>query len=1597
MADNRTMAQMLQAPIEGYEDAIPVPQINENNFELKQTLINLVQSNQFTGRQDPHNHLRFFNKVTSTFRHLEVPNTTIKLLLFPFSLEGEARIWLDKEPPRSILTWENLVSNVINQFFPPSKTTYLRNENTNFLHKPNEMFNEAWERFKDLLSKSKVRYSRSRVTDVRANTNAPLSSSSPLNSFDLQQIAASLEDKLDIRMNRFEKSLNDMKNYFVTPTAPLKVVEESLLREEPCLNPPIIPNQTELPIEEPKHSFNMGCEHFNTNLVTNDVAESSTKNLIPIPNESKVVSKNGSKSTKPVNDNSLVFTTISNPLFDDDKINYDEINSHVESNSDESTSNHDTVKFDYLDEFYGPFIPFHILEEERIRREQVDYINRMEMLFTINPRPHPIDPHQEEIDVVTVMDDVLPPSVENKDSAEEVDVVDDLRVDNSISNPEHAYSESEDSDFNNPPVPLPPPEPPDKEFDFENDFEKEISVVRNTIVKFECIDTKVKFDVFNDENDDLSYFMFVIFAKVFSLLSAESKDTIFDPGISTSLLKFPAIKQFAMKRWDEYGFVIHPGLVMAAPVIPISSDSSKESVGSHVPQVILFGTIPTYSDPPKVSLPIEPELPLVSPFLCTDDSKADSKSEPAEQRPDKYEYLASSSEFPVAPVVAPPRIHFTSDSSSSSSSSDSSSKISLGSSSNSLSDSSLVHSLGCDAVGHQSHPWIHLLSSLDLSSPSVGPSRKRCRSLTTLLPSSTTVSRSIAVALVDLLPRKSEGVGAPTKDGIGMGVEVANSDIKEDEEEFEAEASAGGTMEIAIDTLATGGISEPTGGDAPDLEGTLYDISHYMAKVPLDRITEFERDLKKFNSLVLESCGIWSKRSAAVDALRQCTLINFRAILNRARFASLSTLYPPTTSKSSLDSSSGRSFDSSSPSAGPSRKRCRSPTTLVPSSNLVSRSIAHVLADLSPHKRFIDSHSSEASGEEHMEIGTADVETVVDLGVSDRVRAPTEDGLGMKVEVATSDIREDEEEFEAEASAGGTMEIVVDPLVIGGIFEPTGGDAPDLEGTLYDISHYIERAGLAYRVRSLGRENPRVRALLCIERDRVDSLCRYMALSQEFRQICRDRDDTRMRLRRTMTNTHSKMTPAVIEEMINRRVTKALETREANRNIGLGNDNDEGGNGNGNGNENGGGNGNGNHNENDKDARHVVQDCTYQDFMKCQPLNFKGTKRVVGEELTMLSTKMVPEEDDQVEKFIGCLPDNIQGNVIAAEPTRLQDTVRMSNNLMDQKLKGYAMKNAENKRKFNNSQKDNLYNGPLPLCNNCKFHHERPCTVRCGKCNKKGHYKSDFPKLKDQNHGNKTRNNSGIGEARGKAYVLGGGDANPESNIVTGMFLLKNHYASVIFDSGVDLSFVSTTFGTLLDIIPDTLDVSYAVKLADERTSETNTVLRGCMLGLLGNPFNIDLMPVELGSFDIIIGMDWLANHHAMIVCDEKIMWIPYGDKFLIVQGDRSGKGKKSNLSIISCTKTHKYIKKGFPIFLAQVMEKETEDKSEEKRFEDVPTSEEEHTELLKLILKLLKKEELYAKFSKCEFWLSKVQFLGHMIDSEGIHVDPAKIELIKD
>ncbi|GJY75599.1 reverse transcriptase domain-containing protein [Tanacetum coccineum] len=153
MVGQRIMAELLQAPPRVTEMLSLLPHSSAESFDLKHGLLNLVTSKQFYGfeKEDPHAHIRWFSKITSKIKYKDVPNSSIKLMLFPFSIEGAARIWLEKEPPRSILTWEDLVSKFINQFFPPSKTTNLRNEIKNFQQKFEETFSESWDHFKDIL------------------------------------------------------------------------------------------------------------------------------------------------------------------------------------------------------------------------------------------------------------------------------------------------------------------------------------------------------------------------------------------------------------------------------------------------------------------------------------------------------------------------------------------------------------------------------------------------------------------------------------------------------------------------------------------------------------------------------------------------------------------------------------------------------------------------------------------------------------------------------------------------------------------------------------------------------------------------------------------------------------------------------------------------------------------------------------------------------------------------------------------------------------------------------------------------------------------------------------------------------------------------------------------------------------------------------------------------------------------------------------------------------------------------------------------------------------------------------------------------------
>ncbi|GJY99348.1 putative reverse transcriptase domain-containing protein [Tanacetum coccineum] len=654
-------------------------------------------------------------------------------------------------------------------------------------------------------------------------------------------------------------------------------------------------------------------------------------------------------------------------------------------------------------------------------------------------------------------------------------------------------------------------------------------------------------------------------------------------------------------------------------------------------------------------------------------------------------------------------------------------------------------------------------------------------------------------------------------------------------------------------------------------------------------------------------------------------------------------------------------------------------------------------------------------------------------------------------------------------------------------------------------------------------------------------------------------------------------------------------------------------------------------------------------------MTWEGLKKKITDmyyplELTVICTKFCANETEKINKYIRGLSNNIYRNVKFFKPKTFDETIELANNLIDQKLRTYAEK-SDNKRKADDSSRNNHghqqqpfkkqnvakvynmgtgekkpYGGNLPKCTKCHFHHNGPCTQKCHKCNKvghlardcrssgntnvantqkgnganpkgngcfecgaPGHFKRDCPKLKNKDGGN--GNAQGWVYAVGNAEKRGNASGNPDSNVVTGTFLLNNHYASILFDTSADRSFISTAFSSLINIAPTPLENSYDVELANEKIVGIDIIIRGCTLNFLDHPFNIDLMPVELGSFDVIIGMDWLRRCHAVIVCDEKLVRVPYGNETLTFRGNESSNGRESRLTVISCSKAQEYMAKGCQVFLAQISAKKEEDKSEGKQLKDVPTvrdfpevfpedlsglpparpvefqidlipgaapvarapyrlapsemkelseqlqelsdkgfirpssspwgapvlfvkkkdgsfrmcidyrelnkltvknryplpriddlfdqlqgssiyskidlrsgyhqlrvreqdipktafrtryghyefqvmpfgltnapavfmdlmnrvckpyldkfvivfiddiliyskDEKEHEEHLKAILELLKKEKLYAKFSKCEFWIPKVHFLGHVIDSRGIHVDPAKIESIKD
>ncbi|GKA65406.1 putative reverse transcriptase domain-containing protein [Tanacetum coccineum] len=548
----------------------------------------------------------------------------------------------------------------------------------------------------------------------------------------------------------------------------------------------------------------------------------------------------------------------------------------------------------------------------------------------------------------------------------------------------------------------------------------------------------------------------------------------------------------------------------------------------------------------------------------------------------------------------------------------------------------------------------------------------------------------------------------------------------------------------------------------------------------------------------------------------------------------------------------------------------------------------------------------------------------------------------------------------------------------------------------------------------------------------------------------------------------------------------------------------------------------------------VARKCSYKEFMSCQPFNFKGTEGAVGlirwfertksvfsrsnctedckvkfatgndlktyirrfQELVVLCPTMVPNYEKLMEDFIGGLPRSIEGNFIASKPQTLEEAITITQRLMDQNrrqetFRAYAATPTEN----------SSYTGSLPLCKKCTLHHTGPCTVKCQTCNKVGHLTSNY-----RNKGPATRSNlqpvsvtchaceekghykyqcpKANNNAHGRAYLPRDKNAHKNPNIVMGTFLLNQHLARVLFDYEADKSFVSISLASMLNIPPITLDTTYNIEMANGNLVGTNTIIQGCTLILLNQPFEIDFMPIELGSFDVVIGMDWLSKYHARIICDEKVVHIPIDGETLIIQGDQS----KTRLSLISYIKTKRYISIGYQVFIAQVIEKKLDEKQMEdilvvREFPEVfpenipglppvrqvefqidlmpgaapvarapyilaPSEMQElsdqlqeladrgfirpstspwgapvlfvkkkdgsfrmyigYQELNKLTVKnrylLPKIDDLFDQlqslsvYSKIDLRSSyhQLSFLGHVIDSQGIHVDPAKIEAIK-
>ncbi|GJU00517.1 putative reverse transcriptase domain-containing protein [Tanacetum coccineum] len=342
-------------------------------------------------------------------------------------------------------------------------------------------------------------------------------------------------------------------------------------------------------------------------------------------------------------------------------------------------------------------------------------------------------------------------------------------------------------------------------------------------------------------------------------------------------------------------------------------------------------------------------------------------------------------------------------------------------------------------------------------------------------------------------------------------------------------------------------------------------------------------------------------------------------------------------------------------------------------------------------------------------------------------------------------------------------------------------------------------------------------------------------------------------------------------------------------------------------------------------------------------------------ELAKLVSHLVTPESKCIDMYIYELVPQIRRMIRATQPTTIQSSMLKGRARTDEAVR-YGTLSKSGKRFVAAAPTMNEYVGSHPKCAKCYAYHPEggPCRL-CYNCQRPGHIardcRSTVGKVAPVNAvgmGNQNLRNNG-NQARGIAFNVNAVEACQDPNIVMGTFSLNDHFVTVLFDSGADFSFISTEFVPILNVKPSILRLGYEIEVANGKKVETGRIIHGCVLELGDSLFTIYLIPFGHGSFDVIVGMDWVSKHKAEAVCHEKVVRIPLASgKVLRLQGERIRKKSK-----------------------------------------------EDHKVHLKLVLELLKKKKLFAKFSKCEFLLQEVPFLGHMVNSNGIHVDSSKIEAI--